>query len=536
MSAKRTDMHRILELVRLHRLDTGCREVARLLAMGPNTERKFRVAVDEAGLLEGSPDELPELAKLKAAVEHTLPPALPHQQTSDAAPWLGDVEEMLKRKAGPKAIHDALKLKHGEKYTASLWSVRRLCKRLRKTGKVGQVKPEDVSIPRVTEPGEEAQVDFGYVGRIYDPGAGMPRRAWVFIMTLSHSRHMFCRVVFNQRTETWLALHIEAFEWFGSVPHIIVPDNLKAAVIRAAFGLSDDPALNRSYRELAKHYGFKIDPAPPRAPEKKGRVESSVKYAKNNFFKPRKPADIQECNEELDGWVMKIAGTRVHGTTGRVPLEVFALEDQGAMLSLPTRPYETVVWKKATVHADCQVAFERRLYPVPWRLKGKEVWIRAVPKTVEVYFDDERRATHERGKPVPEHIRDQYLPPKRSPYRYRSRSHWEQKADALGPEVGRFVREVFDSDDVLSMLRQVQAIVTHLEPFPPERREAACRRAQFYGNYRYQAVRDILRKGLDMQPLPVPIVPTGYCDDAPRFTRSIQEMLHLPLEVTDDCN
>jgi transposase len=90
-----------------------------------------------------------------------------------------------------------------------------------------------------------------------------------------------------QKVETWLRLHIEAFEHFQGAAMIVVPDNLKSAVIRAAFTPSEPTTLNRSYRELARHYKFKIAPTPPRSPEKKGKVESGVKYVKNNFFAAR---------------------------------------------------------------------------------------------------------------------------------------------------------------------------------------------------------------------------------------------------------
>jgi transposase len=97
------------------------------------------------------------------------------------------------------------------------------------------------------------------------------------VMVLGHSRHQYAEVVFDQRTATWLELHQRAFAWFGGVPKVIVPDNLKAAVISAAFGVSSLPELNRSYREFARHHGFRVDPTPPRSPKKKGKVESSVK-------------------------------------------------------------------------------------------------------------------------------------------------------------------------------------------------------------------------------------------------------------------
>jgi transposase len=109
-------------------------------------------------------------------------------------------------------------------------------------------------MPVETDPGDVAQVDFGYVGKLYDADAGKLKKAWVFVMTLGFSRHMVARIVFDQKIETWLRLHIECFEELGGVPKTIVPDNLKAAVIRAAFGVDEETALNRSYRVLARHY------------------------------------------------------------------------------------------------------------------------------------------------------------------------------------------------------------------------------------------------------------------------------------------
>lgn len=144
----------------------------------------------------------------------------------------------------------------------------------------------------------------------------------VFVLVLGHSRHQVCRVVFDQKIDTWLRLHVEAFEELGGVPKVLVPDNLKAAVIRAAFGVGGDAILNRSYRELARHYGFKIDPTPPRSPEKKGKVESGVKYVKHNFFGVRRDQqDVVTLRADLARWVREVAGMRIHGTTRQRPLE-----------------------------------------------------------------------------------------------------------------------------------------------------------------------------------------------------------------------
>ena len=272
---------------------------------------------------------------------------------------------------------------------------------MRRLAREGGIRAEQVAIPVETLPGQVAQVDFGYVGKLYDPERGVLRKAWVFVMVLGYSRHQFARVVFDQTTETWLKLHVEAFEALGGVPAVIVPDNLKAAVIRAAFGVDDQAALNRSYRELARHYDFQVDPAPPFAPKKKGKVESGVKYAKHNFFAGRDEQDITVVNRELDEWVECIAGTRLHGTTVKPPLGLFRADERQSLMPLPTKRYEPVVWKRAKVHQDCHVHFERRLYSVPWRLLRSEVWVRAVGNAVTIYSaDDERVADHPRRAPV----------------------------------------------------------------------------------------------------------------------------------------
>jgi transposase len=524
-------MQRLQELVRLHRLGTHVREIARLLRMGPAAERKYRKVLNAAGLLAGPADDLPPLDVLRAAVEAALPPKQGKQERSSAEPWADQIVKLADKGAGPKAIYDLLQ-DEVEEFTASYDAVKRL---VRRRAAAAPVREEDVAIPVVTPPGEVAQVDFAEVCRLYDPEQGVLRRAWLFVMVLGHSRHQFVRIVFDQKVATWLALHVEAFEYFGGVPRTIVPDNLKSAVIRAAFSPSEDVALNRSYRELARHYRFKVDPAPPRAPEKKGKVERSIRYVRQNFLAARELGDIAAANRELAHWNVSVAGQRVHGTTGRRPLEAFE-EERPALLPLPASRFVPVIWHQATVHRDCQVAFEGRVYPVPWRFVGQQVWLRVLPATVEMHHDDVRVIAHTRGVTAPREVYDLCLPPKRAELRHRTREFWEERAARIHPEVGEYMREVFDQDDVLSLLRRVQAMVVHLEGFPPERARAACARARYFGNYGYRGLKDILKQGLDLEPLPVLVVPAHGALTAPRFARSVQELLNLPLEKTHEPN
>lgn len=498
---ERTDMHRLQEMVRLHRQSLGAREVARHLGMSPNTERIYRNALLAAGLLEGESDALPELGVLRAAVLAQRPVKVPPQQRSSIERFAERIHDMAKLGAEPKAIYDRLRLEDAD-FTGSLSAVKRVHARW----KADQpVRAEDVAIPVVTVPGDVAQVDFGYVGYLHDPATGTRRKAWVLVMVLAHSRHIFAKIVFDQRQETWVQLHIDAFAWFGGVPRTVVPDNLKAAVIRAAFGVDrGDDGLNRTYRELARYYGFKVDPAPPRAPKKKGRVEAGVKYVCRSFFRPRDEEDAARLQADLDRWCMEIAGTRDHGTLHARPLDVFEAEEKPELLALPARAYQPVVWKHATVHQNSHLVFGRREYSVPWRWVGSKVWVRATPSTVEVHAGDERVATHER-RGTGRSTQDAHLPEHRRDLRYRSMDHWKERAALLGRPVRDYVDAILASEGVQSQLRVVQGVVTALEEVPLERAHAAAERARFFGTLTHVGLRDILLHGLDHQPLPKPV-------------------------------
>lgn len=530
-------MDRLQELVRLHRKETGCSEVARLLSMSRMTERKYRGLLEAAGLLKGPLEDLPELCALKEAVLRQLPMPEPSRyQVSSLEPWREELWELFdKKKLKPRAAHDRLRVKHGETYTGKYHAVKRLWRQYKRER---GVLATDVAIPVETAPGEIAQVDFGYIGKLWDPQTGRLRKTWAFVMVLGYSRHMVVRLVFDQKVETWLRLHMEAFAELGGVVETVVPDNLKSAVIRAAFGVGEDRVLNRSYRELAKYMDFKIDPAPPYAPKKKGKVESAVKYIKRNILAGRAGENIEDVRRDLAIWMREVAGMRSHGTTGKQPLVEFEAVERDALRPLPSAPYEPVIWKRPTLHTDCHFLFDERLYSAPWTLVGQKLWVRATPTSVVVYnADEDRVATHKRhfGR-GPRITNEDHLPEHRAPLRHRNRAYWQDKADELGDEVGAYVRDVFDSDDVLSRLRTVQSIVTYLEPYPRERAEAACRRASFYGSYTYRAIKNILTRGLDLSPLPMPVMATPAPQQAFRFARSVTELIFQPMEETHEPN
>ncbi|MFN8525861.1 MAG: integrase core domain-containing protein [Chloroflexota bacterium] len=143
------------------------------------------------------------------------------------------------------------------------------------------------------------------------------------------------------------------------MPRTVVPDNLKAAVLRATL---HDPVLGEAYRRCAQHYGFTISPTRPRTPEHKGKVESGVHFVKRSFLPAHEFTDLREANAALQRWVRERAGTRDHGTTRRAPLALFEAEERAALTPLPPTPFDLIEIRTVRVHPDCHVTLDGSYY------------------------------------------------------------------------------------------------------------------------------------------------------------------------------
>lgn len=485
------DMHDIQEMIRLHRKGIGAREAGKKLGISPNCHLNYRRRLASAGLLDGSPDDLPSLEQIRAAIPVRTPP----QQVSSAESWRADIEKAARRGIAPKAIHDHLRLKCDAqgKPPPSYDAVKRL---VGAWSKVQPIGPDDVVIPVETDPGDVAQVDFGHVGVVVDPATGKRRPAWVFVMTLGFSRHMFARVVFDQSVPTWLALHAEAFAFFDGVPATIVPDNLKAAVIRAAFRADDKPEVQRAYRDCARHYGFVIDPTPVRSPEDKGKVERAVDYVKTFLGGFEPGTDIVTMNRGLDKWNLDVAAMRIHGTHRRMPLEVFLDDEQPTLRVLPEKPFLPTVWKQTSVTLAFHVRWREQWWSVPWNFACKKAWIQANERQVRIYVDDVVVAEHDASHRTPFVTDPAHRPEGRAPYVERSVDRWLARADELLPDLGLWLRDL--TEDGISPLRTFQRIILFLETLPQERIPGIIARARRFGITNANELRSIVRRNLDL--------------------------------------
>jgi hypothetical protein len=279
----------------------------------------------------------------------------------------------------------------------------------------------------------------------------------------------------------------------------VVPDNLNAAVIPV---LVHDPVLGEAYRRMALHYGFLISPTVPDTPRHKGKVESGVHYVQRNFIAGQEFVDIYVANQRLKVWVQEVAGIRIHGTTHQVPLRLFHGYEQVALLPLPLKPFTLCEIKPVKVHADCHVVIEGSYYSVPYRYVGQKLDAYLSERVVEIYRGPDLVATHLRSQqPGQWHTRLEDYPPAKADYLKRTPQHCRQVAARLGPAASQVVDTLL-AERPLDRLRAVQAILRLEETVGPERLEAACLRALYFGDTRYRRIKNILNAALDREPLP----------------------------------
>lgn len=342
-------------------------------------------------------------------------------------------------------------------------------------------------------PGEEAQVDFGSAGMMYDPDTGKKRRAHAFLMTLSYSRLHYVEFVFDQGQMTWVKCHMNAFEFFEGVPERIVLDNLKSGILRPN---TYEPVFNKTYAECGKHYGFIIDPAKAGRGDHKGKVERKVAVVREQFLCAHEFKDIREANKKAPDWCLYDYGMQPHGTTKRKPYEVFKTEEKSQLKSLPKERFDIPLWKEARVHPDHHLVFDKSYYSVPTRYIGKKVWVRGGLYTVQVFYEGELIKTHPRASQAGTWKTDETdYPPQVSKYLMKTTSYYQKEARKYGEDVCRLVTIIL-KQRAYRNLRKVQGIFRLGDKYGAEELNLSCKRCLFYDDYRMDTIKRVLEEKL----------------------------------------
>jgi transposase len=258
---------------------------------------------------------------------------------------------------------------------------------------VRKVRPKKIKafLKLCFAPGECAQVDWGSYGSV--AVGSTHRRLSFFVMVLCHSRMMYVAFTVSQTMEHFLACHQDAFQFFGAVPRKVMVDNLKSAVLQRIVGQA--PVFNPRYLDFAHHYGFTIVPCAVGKGNEKGRVESGVGYVKKNLLSGLDIADFKVIKSIADHWLDTVANVRIHGETGKRPIDMFQ-QEKGALLPLPLQPYDVAVIKQVRASRQFRITVDANHYSVPAQLAGVNLTVKQYPDRICIYHEDNLVARHAR--------------------------------------------------------------------------------------------------------------------------------------------
>ncbi len=349
--------------------------------------------------------------------------------------------------------------------------------------------------------GEKLFIDYSDGLSIVDRLTGELMLTQLFVAVWGASNYTYAEATLSQTLPNWIGSHGRAFEYFGCVPRVLVPDNLKSGVSKAC---KYEPELNPTYADMAEHYGCAVLPARPRKPRDKAKVESGVLIAQRwilavlrhrTFYSlVELNAAIRECLEHLNSRPLK--------KLKKSRRELFETTDRPNTLPLPQRPYEYAEWYKARVQLNYHIEVDHHYYSVPYQLLHERLDIRLTAAIIEAFHKGERVAAHTRSyakggyTTLPEHM----------PLSHRYYAEWNparfiQWAGKTGEATARLVEAVLAGRPYPEQgYKACLGIINLTRDYEPVRVEAAARRALKFKTCSYRSMKAILSAGLDRQP------------------------------------
>jgi transposase len=350
--------------------------------------------------------------------------------------------------------------------------------------------------------GDKLFVDYsGKRPCIVDPRTGEVTEVELFVAVLGASSFTYAEATRTQRVPDWISSHVRALEAIGGVPRALVPDQLKSGV---SVSCRYEPGIQRSYAELAQHYGTVVLPARPGHPRDKAKVEAAVLVAQRwilarlrnqTFFSIEElNVRIAELADELNDRTM-----RVYGASRS---ELFERLDRPALGVLPTQRFAYGEWKTAKVNIDYHLEYEHHYYSVSYTRLGEHLDVRATRTTVEVYDGTERITSHVRSYERGRHTtKPEHMPKSHQKHLEWTPSRIVKWAETIGPETARLVSAIIaERPHPEQGYRSCLGILRLSKRYGGDRLEAACGRAVTAGARSYRHVESILKHGLDRLP------------------------------------
>ena len=495
MRGKQIEMHHIREVLRLKATGASNRMISGSLGVARSTVADVIARAATAGLSWPEASALTEAALTAAMFKRTA-----------QSPHLG-----VRRHAEPDwaALHLDLKRPHvtlmllWEEYRAENadgYGYSRFCELYR--GFEEKLTP---TMRQTHIAGDKLFVDFagGTVPVLVDRMTGEIRQAQLFVATLGASSYTYAEATWTQTTADWVGAQTSALTFFGGAPRLIVPDNPKAAIVKACFY---EPSVQRTYADFAAHFSMGVLAARPRRPRDKAKVESGVQVVQRWILaalRNRRFSSLGELNAAIAALTTKL-NNRVMRKLNTTRAALFETVEKPALRPLPIEPYVYAEWKIARVGLDYHVEVGGHYYSVPYRYLRAQVHVRIAARTVEIFLKGERIGAHMREATCGRHTtHDDHMPETHRAYKDMTVDKVMTSADRIGAATGMLVRLIIEAKHhPLQGVRSSLGVISLVRQFGPERVEAACLRALEHGARSYGSVKSILENKLD-QRLPI---------------------------------
>jgi transposase len=486
-------MRKIKEVLRLKHEGLGQRAIARGCGVAQGTVVEYLARAHAAGLVWPLPAELSD-----GELENRLFPSCIPAPTAKPPPDCAAIYVELRRHRKVNLTLTQLWVEYKENYPEG-YQYTQFCEYYRRwRGKL------DYCMRQEHRAGEKVFVDYTEGPCLVDPQTGELIVTNMFVAVWGASNYTFAEASLTQSLPHWTLSHVRAFEYFGCLPQVLVPDNLKSGVLKACFY---EPDLNRSYAELAAHYGCAILPARPAKPRDKAKVEAGVLVVQRwilAVLRHRIFFNIADLNAAIAELLERL-NTRALRKAKKSRREMFEALDRPNAKALPERHYEYAEWKKARVNLDYHIELERHHYSVPFRLLREEVEARLTAATVEVFYRHERVACHARSYVVcGQTTLKEHMPPAHQKHLEWTPSRMVEWAAKTGPGTALVIEKIMSSrahpeQGYRACLGILRHLVTH---YSAARVEAAAGRALEFNTCNFKSMRSILERGLDRQAQP----------------------------------
>ena len=291
------------------------------------------------------------------------------------------------------------------------------------------------------KPAEIMEVDWaGQNAYIMDTDTGVPIKSYVFVAALPYSGYAYVEAFLSQNQESWTTAHVNAYKYFGGVTRILRPDNLKTGVTHVS---KSETVINRTYLELAEHYGTAVIPARPRSPRDKATVECSVGIISTWILASLRNIQflsLHELNEAITAKLLELNNKPFQKKDGS-RATAFS-EEKIFLLPLPPRPYELATWKIATVQYNYHISTDLQNYSVPYEYIKRKVDVRLTKNIVEIFFEGTRIASHHRlhGRTNQYSTIEGHMPPDHKHYLAWNSERFIKWAEKIGENTAAVIR------------------------------------------------------------------------------------------------